>query len=77
VALNRERIVIRRRGKRVAVMVPVDEAQLQETPGENSPRRGLIAAVGVWEEYEDFDGFLDDIERLRKRATGRDLDPLP
>lgn len=77
VALNRERVIIHRRGKRVAVLVPVDEVALDTGDENRRQRRGLVAAVGAWEGYEDTDDFIDEINRLRDRAADREPEPLP
>ncbi len=74
VALRHERIVIRRRGRTVAAMVPLDEvAGHEEQAGQ---RRGLLAAVGAWADYPDHDDFLRELERARSRSRDRKTDPL-
>lgn len=68
-----ELVVIRKRGRSVAAMVPLDEIdELDERGG----RRGLLAAVGAWAEYPDPDEFLRIIRKARDRAKDRKTEPL-
>ncbi len=63
VELNGERIEIRRRGRPVAALVPV--AEIEEADRETCPRRGLTAAAGIWEDFQDVDGFLASVRPHR------------
>ena len=69
VELRGESVVVRRRGRPVAVIAPPGELDL--APGEPTPRRGLAAAAGAWEEHEDIDGFIATIRAARQRAVDR------
>ena len=68
-----ELVVIRKRGRSVAAMVPLDEVDEFE---ERSKRRGLLAAVGAWADYPDPDEFLKIIRKARDRAKDRKTEPL-
>ena len=64
VELKGERIEIRRRGRPVAALVPVSDVADTDN-GTERPRRGLAAAAGVWEDFQDVDGFLASIRPHR------------
>ncbi len=68
-----ELVVIQKRGRNVAAMVPLDE--IDEAQGQGR-RRGLLAAVGAWSEYPDPDEFLKIIRKARDRARDRKTEPL-
>ena len=69
VELKGERIEIYRRGRRVAALVPL--AEVDETRDQEArPKRGLAAATGIWEDFQDVDGFLASV-RPNRRDQGR------
>ena len=68
VELNGERIEIRRRGRPVAALVPLAEIDRAEDAGDR-PKRGLTAAAGVWEDFQDVDRFLASIRTHRDSGT--------
>ena len=61
VELNGERIEIRRRGRPVAALVPV--AEIDDADLDVHPKRGLTAAAGIWEDFQDVDGFLASVRQ--------------
>jgi prevent-host-death family protein len=63
VELKGERIEIRRRGRPVAALVPV--AEIDGTDHDDHPKRGLTAAAGIWEDFQDVDGFLAAVRSHR------------
>jgi prevent-host-death family protein len=71
VELNGERIEIRRRGRPVAALVPM--AEIEGADEDIRPKRGLAAAAGIWEDFQDVDRFLASIRPHRDR----DEDPSP
>jgi prevent-host-death family protein len=64
VELKGERIEIRRRGRPVAALVPLAEIEEADVEGDR-PKRGLAAAAGVWEDFQDVDGFLTSVRPHR------------
>lgn len=76
VALGHERVAIRRRGRRVAVLVPIEEGAEPDGGPPVSPR-GLLAAVGAWEGGRDARRFAASIREARDRAMDREVEPLP
>jgi prevent-host-death family protein len=76
VELTGESVVIKRRGRRVARLVPIgDDDHADTTP--SWPRRGLLAAVGAWEDYDDIDQFREEIRLMRDQTTDREVPDLP
>jgi prevent-host-death family protein len=60
VELNGEQIAILKRGRPVAALVPIEMATgAVETTA--APRRGLIAATGLWEGFQEVDRFLASV----------------
>ena len=76
VELNRERVVIQRRGRRVAALVPADEIDAVGGLVDRPTPRGLLAAAGVWEDFDEADEFLEEIRRLRDQSSDRSVEPL-
>ena len=77
VAFGRDRVVIERRGRPVAVLVSVGEAeQLPEVPPAARRRRGALALVGGWSDIDDelFDRLIGEIYAARDRDQGRPVD---
>lgn len=74
VELRGERVVVRRHGRAVAVIMSPTEAD--EEPVVKRPRRGLAAGAGAWEEHDDVDGFLEEIRAGREGASDRVVEPL-
>jgi prevent-host-death family protein len=74
-----ERVLVVRRRTPVAALVTLDDLQMLEprNEGQAGPRRGLLAALGAWEEMDGFDEIIDEIYRARDHATDRQiaLDP--
>ncbi len=68
VELNGDQVLVVRRGRRVAVLAPLDSVA---AAGAARPRRGLAAAVGAWEGFEDVDRFLLEVRAARDGATDR------
>jgi len=62
-----ERVVVRRRGRDVAALVPASAAG--EAPV--APGRGLLAAIGAWEDADDVDAIVRHIYRARRRSKDR------
>jgi prevent-host-death family protein len=80
VAYGRERVLIERRGRPVAVLVSVEDAeQLGDRPPAGGQPRGALAMVGGWEEVGD--DFIDDLVRdvyaAREADSGRPVDLEP
>jgi prevent-host-death family protein len=77
VAFGRERVVIERRGRPLAVLVGVDEAeQLPHLPSAAPRRRGALALAGGWSDIDDevMDRLIGEIYAARDSDRGRAVD---
>ncbi len=69
------RLIVMRRRQPMAAIVPLEDLQKlqaieKQAPGGGSPR-GLLAAIGAWEDYKDLDQLVDDIYEARTAAASR------
>ncbi len=76
VALQKERYIIERRGKAVAALVNVDELRQIEALPEKNGKRGLLAAVGAWEDYPRPNKFVADLYSARRKSKDRRVQRL-
>ncbi|MBI3610927.1 MAG: type II toxin-antitoxin system Phd/YefM family antitoxin [Nitrospirae bacterium] len=76
VALQKERYIIERRGKAVAALVNVEELRRIEALPEKNWKRGLLAAVGAWEDYPRLDKFVADLYSARRKSKDRRVQRL-
>jgi prevent-host-death family protein len=77
VELRREAFVVMKRGRKVAALVPLDQAVVARGDDDGGrPRRGLLAAVGAWGEHPDIYGFVADVKQARRKARDRDVGEL-
>lgn len=71
VALKKERFVIERKGKAIAALINADDLEKLETLPEGNGKKGLLAAVGAWEDYPNLDLFISNIYLTRQRSKDR------
>jgi prevent-host-death family protein len=64
-----QRVMVRRRGREVAALVPASDLPREST----SVGRGLVAAAGAWEDHGELDEFVRSVYRARSRARDRDV----
>ncbi len=69
VIFAQEKITIRKKGKKVAVVLPYDDYLKKWAEGEGS--RGLLLAKGALADMDDFDQFLEDIYKARENSIDR------
>jgi prevent-host-death family protein len=72
VAYKGERFIVHRRGKPMVALVPVDDLARLEEEKPVDPR-GLMAAVGAFADFEEWDEIVADIYRARENARDRDI----
>ncbi len=70
-----ERLIVMRRRQPMAAIVPLEDlhklqALERQTSGGGSPR-GLLAAIGAWEDYNDLDQLIVEIYEARDAAASR------
>ena len=71
VLLKGEHFVIEKKGKPMAALVSVQELQRIEGSKEREKKKGLLAAIGAWEDFEDLESTVSDIYKKRKRSKDR------
>ena len=69
VAYRGERFLIERRGRAMVALVSAED--LEKLEMEPDAPKGLLAAVGAWEEYEGLDEMVEEIYRQREEARDR------
>lgn len=72
-----ERFLIERKGKPVAAMVGLEDLKRIEQTASKEERKGLLAAVGAWADFQDLDQIIAEIYRDRKQAVDRKVKKLP
>jgi hypothetical protein len=71
VALRGERFIIERKGKAMAALVNVKDLGKLETYPKDNGKKGLLAAVGAWEDYPRLDQLVRDLYAARGKAKDR------
>ena len=73
VSRDGEQFIIERSGKPVAAMVSLKDLEIVEKNGRAEEKKGLLAAIGAWEDFEDVDRFIKHIYRKRRKAKDRNV----
>lgn len=76
VALQGERFIIERKGKAMAALVNVEELEKIETLPERNGKKGLLAAVGAWEDYPRLNQFVANLYSAREKSKDRRIKRL-
>ncbi len=76
VEIQGERVLIRRRGRTVAALVPVGEMPAVDEP-QGKGARGILAAAGAFEDEEEWEAFLKATRRARSNARDRKIEKMP
>ena len=71
VSLKGEHFVIEKKGKPMAALVSVQELQRIEGLKEKEKKKGLLAAIGAWEDFEDLESTVSAIYERRKKSKDR------
>jgi prevent-host-death family protein len=71
VSLKGEHFVIEKKGKPMAALVSVQELQRIEGSKEKEKKKGLLAAIGAWEDFEDLESTVSAIYARRKKSKDR------
>lgn len=67
-----ERFIVSRRGRPMVALVSADDLEMLE--GQAEAPRGLLAAVGAVEDFEELDAIVKEIYRQREHSAGRPID---
>lgn len=68
---GKERFLIERKGKPVAALVSTADLARLEHAEPTDGRKGLLAGIGAWAEYEAINRFIADVYEARERAADR------
>jgi prevent-host-death family protein len=77
VSLNREHYIIEKKGRPMAAMVSVEDLEIIEGLKKGEKRKGLLAAIGAWEDFDNFEKIVATICERRKGSKDRDVGGLP
>jgi len=66
-----EHFIIEKKGKPVVAMVGLKDLEMIENSAKKEKKKGLLAAIGAWEDYEGLDQVIKDIYLKRKRSGDR------
>ena len=76
VARNGEHFIIEKKGKPVAAMVTIKELEIIEKSEKKEKRKGLLAAIGAWEDFEGLEKVVRDVYEKRRKAKDRKTERL-
>ena len=71
VSLKGEHFVIEKKGKPMAALVSVQDLQRIEDSKEKEKKKGLLVAIGAWEDFEDLENTVSAIYERRKKSKDR------
>ncbi|MBI3947172.1 MAG: type II toxin-antitoxin system Phd/YefM family antitoxin [Armatimonadetes bacterium] len=73
VASERDRVIISRRGKPLAALIPLEELEELERLRAAQGAESLAAVAGQWEGFEEIVPFVEDAYASRQRTAGRSV----
>jgi antitoxin (DNA-binding transcriptional repressor) of toxin-antitoxin stability system len=76
VALKGEHFLIEKKGKPMAALVSIQELQRIEGTGGGKKKRGLLSAIGAWEDFEGLEDMVEAAYRQREKAKDRHFGEL-
>jgi prevent-host-death family protein len=76
VAREGSQFIIEKKGKPMAALVNIKDLEAIGQKGAPAKKRGLLAAIGVWEEFDDIEGAVKHIYKRRQTAKERRLKKL-
>jgi prevent-host-death family protein len=77
VAREGRQFIIEKKGKPMAALVNIKDLEAIERRGSRLKKKGLLAAIGAWEEFNDIEGVVKLIYERRKTAKERRQIMLP
>lgn len=72
VSLKGEHFIIERKGRPMAAVVSIKDFDRMGEPKKQS-RKGLLAAIGAWEEFDDLEKMVVEIYKGRGKAKERSI----
>lgn len=76
VSLNKEQFVIEKKGKPMAALVSMEDLEIIEGLRKAEQRKGLLAAIGAWEDFDNFDKIITHIYDGRIESKDREVEGL-
>jgi prevent-host-death family protein len=73
VSRDGEQFIIARKGKPMAALVSLEDLESIEKGGGTGKKKGLLAAIGAWDDFEGIEGVVEHIYERRRKAKGRRL----
>ncbi len=73
VSRDGEQIIIQKNHKPIAALVSLKDFEIVKKSGRREENKGLLAAIGAWEDFEDIDRFIKHIYRKRRKAKDRNV----
>ena len=76
VSLKGEHFIIERKGKPIAAMVSLKDLEMIEDPKIREKKKGLLAAISAWEDFDDLEKMVITIYERRGNAKERGVGRL-
>ena len=76
VSLKGGHFIIEKKGKPMAAIVGLEDLEIIEAPKREAKKKGLLAAIGAWEEFDDLDQLVVRIYERRGKAKERGIGRL-
>jgi len=71
VSLKGEHFIVERKGKPTAAMVSVKDLEMIEGSKRREKKKGLLAAISAWEDFDDLEKMVMTIYEGRRKAKER------
>lgn len=76
VSTGRAQFVIEKNGKPMVAMVSIEDLQVVEEQKRRPRQKGLLAAIGAWEDFPDIEKTIEDIYDERRESKDRSVQDL-
>jgi antitoxin (DNA-binding transcriptional repressor) of toxin-antitoxin stability system len=73
VSLKGEHFIVERKGKPTAAMVSVKDLEMIEGPKIRAKKKGLLAAISAWEDFDDLEKMVMTIYEGRGKTKERSV----
>jgi prevent-host-death family protein len=76
VSQGRAHFIIEKKGRPMAAMVSIEELEMLENAKKGERKKGLLAAVGAWEDFENLEEVLKVIHDKRLTSKSRNVEEV-
>ena len=76
VSRDGEQIIIQKNHKPLVAMVSLKDFEIVKKSGRREENKGLLAAIGAWDDFEDIDKLIKQIYMARRKAKDRGMKGL-